>query len=134
MKQQIINFKQALLDYHSAVQGLKTLVIKEINNIEIKSNKPQYVGNGAFSVPFSAIMNSESLILDPFYYDVEKQKEKLIQIVENSKDFSFINVFEQIALSGKHKVYTGGSYYYENYSPEVVVCLCKIISEFAKVF
>lgn len=134
MKQEILCFNNALKAYQDAIALVKKTVIEKlkaipVNTINVAQNNSQIV-----LVPFSAIASSPTHSLEPFYYNIEAQKQKLIAIVENAKDLSFMTTFEQIFESKKLKVYTNGSYYYEHYNDETVRYLGEIVSEFSKTF
>ena len=132
MKQEILGFQNALVAYQTAIELVKDSVIKKLESIKTNSNGVVQMGKHAFLIPFSTIASSPNHSLEPFFYNIEAQKQKLISLVENANDLSFITTFEEIFISKKLKVYSNGSYYYEHYDHEIVRCLGEIISEFAK--
>jgi hypothetical protein len=134
MKHEIISFKHALEAYQNSINLIKNSVIEKITNISPTNENQTYLGGQVVVIPFSAIASSPTHSLEPFFYNIKAQKEKLIQIVENSSDLSFMGTFEEIVTTKKLKVYANGSYYYEHYNSEVIKCLYQIITEFSPVF
>lgn len=119
--------KNAIFNYRLAIKNVKEETIAFINSIE--TPEVNRIGNSsAFSV-FLSDVSANKGILSPFFYDTDKQKETLIEIVKNSKQLEFINVFKEIAETGKRLVRTKSSSYHQVYSPMIVNQLKEFIKE-----
>lgn len=119
----------AIALYKTAIASMKKATITFINSIEeIPVKRIGGENSGCFSVSASTVM-SNNFILSPFYYDVKKQKETLIELVEKSRDFEFIKVITEIAENGKRVIRSGGSSYHQIYAPNVVSALKTFIKE-----
>lgn len=117
--------KEALNAYREATRSMKIATIAFINSIE---EIPVERKGNCFTVSFSTIQENGG-ILSPFYYDVKKQKETLIDIVENTRDIDFIKILTEIAENGKRTVRCGNTSFQQIFAPSVVEALKNFIKE-----
>lgn len=96
-----MSLSQSIKEYKALAEKIKAELMAEIDAISQNQNITP-LGNKCFSVSFSEI-NKNNGIISPDYYDFEKQKEFLIEILESDKR-SFekkIEVLKEIAEKGK---------------------------------
>lgn len=96
-----MSLSQSIKEYKALAEKIKAELIAEIDAIPQNQNITP-LGNKCFSVSFSEI-NKNNGIISPDYYDFEKQKEFLIEILESDKR-SFekkIEVLKEVAEKGK---------------------------------
>ena len=81
--------------------------LREYNGeiIDIISDTPDIEGvrkinNNCCSVPFSVIASSENFKLSPFYWNIEGQKDFLINLINKSKSDEYLKKFQEIIEKG----------------------------------
>lgn len=81
--------------------------LREYNGeiIDIISNTPNIEGvrkinNNCCSVSFSTIASSENFKLSPFYWNIESQKDFLINLINQSKTDEYLKKFQEIVEKG----------------------------------
>lgn len=119
----------AIQAYKDATRYMKEATIAFINSIEeLPVKRIGGETSSCFAVSTTTISNNGG-ILSPFYYDVKKQKEDLIEIVVNSKDIGFLKTLEEIADNGKRTIKNGGISFQQVYAPTVVSALKDFFKE-----
>lgn len=119
----------ALCAYREATNAIKRATIAFVESIEeVPVTRIGTSDCYCFSVSLHEVMNN-GFILSPFYYDVRRQKEELIAMIQKSKNLEFLKHFEEIANSGKRIIRSGNVSHYQYYAPSVVQAIQHFISE-----
>lgn len=95
---------ELLENYRLAAEKLRAYLAGKVTLIPDNPGIKR-IGSGCFTVKLSTIAESPNLMLDPYYYDFEFQKNAILSILNSKASFEHqINALKEIAETGKRRV------------------------------